>query len=375
MAKKFDTLYKKTSIGKIQQWKIWVDGATIFTESGQVGGKMVQSSDTLKSGKNAGTKKATTPEQQALLEAESKFTKQLKKGYVRSIDDAQAGEVDDVIEGGIIPMLAKSYDDCKKHVKFPCAVQPKLDGMRAIFHGGKFWSRTRKPIALIDHLMKEISALNINPNLVLDGELYNHEYSEDFEEILSAARRQKNVSDKVHHIQYHVYDIALGATFEKRMEKLEQLNLRVPSKSCIVIVPTKIVENEEQLREVYDEFLEAGYEGAMVRNLHATYENKRSAHLLKMKEFTDAEFKVVDIEEGRGKLQGHVGAFVCEISDKHGKRTFRAKAEGKQDFLKECFENPKLWKNKMLTVRFQGYTNKNNVPRFPVGVRFRTDLK
>ena len=38
-------LYKKTSTGKIQQWRIWVIGSTIHSECGQVDGKKTLSED------------------------------------------------------------------------------------------------------------------------------------------------------------------------------------------------------------------------------------------------------------------------------------------------------------------------------------------
>ena len=372
---KFETLYKKTSTGKIQQWRIWTEGSTIFSESGQMGGKLTQTSDTLKSGKNQGTVKETTAAQQAELEAEAKFTKQLKKGYVRAWKDAEMGKLDKLITGGVKPMLAKKFSEDEKHIVYPCAVQPKLDGMRAFYHDGKLWSRTRKPIELIDHILEELK--DLPKGITLDGELYNHDMAEDFEQILSAARRSRNVSDQVKHIQYHVYDLVdTNGAFGERSVKLASLLKHLSKNSPIKIVETRVAEDRAGLMGHYDEFLEQGYEGAMARNLAAPYDNTstRSKHLQKIKTFKDDEFKCVGIEEGRGKLQGHVGAFICQIKDKLGERTFRAKMEGQQDFLKDCFENPKLWKGLMLTVRYQGFTKANNLPRFPVAVRFRSDL-
>lgn len=369
---KFDTLYKKTSTGKVQSWRIWVEKNTIFSESGQVGGKLVRTSDTVKSGKSKGTSKETTPEQQALAEARSKWTKQLKKGYVRAIEDAESGKVDEVIQGGVVPMLAKKFHEDKKHIKYPCAVQPKLDGMRAIYQGGKLWSRTRKPILAVPHILAELTKYGVE--YTLDGELYNHELQEDFESIISAARRDKHLSEESAQIQYHVYDVVIDLPFRAREALLTKIFRKVPVGSCIKMVPTVLANDETVLAERHEQFLEHGYEGAMVRNLDAPYENKRSNHLQKLKSFEDAEFKVVGIEEGRGKLQGHVGAFICEINDKFGRREFRAKAEGKQSFLKDCFKDHEIWKGKMLTVRFFGYTGANRVPRFPVGVRFREEV-
>ena len=42
-----------------------------------------------------------------------------------------------------------------------------------------------------------------------------------------------------------------------------------------------------------------------------------------MKLWQDAEFKIIGINEGKGKLAGHAATFICEIDDKIGKRTFK----------------------------------------------------
>jgi DNA ligase-1 len=84
-----------------------------------------------------------------------------------------------------------------------------------------------------------------------------------------------------------------------------------------------------------DRFKKAGYEGAIIRQLGIGYEHKRSSQLLKMKDFLDSEFLVVGVEEGRGKLQGHCGAFAC--STQEGK-IFSVKMAGDTRFLKTIFE-------------------------------------
>ena len=121
------------------------------------------------------------------------------------------------------------------------------------------------------------------------------------------------------------------------------------------------------MRMFHERFLEDGYEGTIIRNMHGPYENKRSYHLQKYKDFIDSEFPIVGIEEGRGKLAGHVGNFVCEYKG----NTFGVKLKGSTEFLKECYENHELWKDKWMSVKFQGYTSTNFVPRFPVGLKIR----
>jgi len=281
-----------------------------------------------------------------------------------------------VIGGGYFPMLAKVYEKAKKHIEYPCAVQPKLNGIRGCLDSGpQFYSRTRKPINAVPHIVKALKKMLSLQDLKLDGELYNHDYKKDFEKISSAVRKEKELHPDHELIQYHVYDVNHpGKTFRERMEMLNTYRKLVQG-SPIIFVETQIADTPEELMELYEMFMEQGYEGAMVRNLDSPYESvsatHRSKHLQKIKVMVDDEFKVVGIIEGRGKLAGHVGSFVCEINDERGKRTFDVKLKGKLGFLKDCFEDESLWKGKLMTVQFQNYSKKNYKPIFPVGLRFR----
>ncbi len=362
---KSPVLYKKTATGKVQSWQIWTSKNKIFSESGQVGGKTIISTDLISEGKNIGFLNETTPITQAVKEAEARFLKQLKKGYTVSLQAAMAGKTDKVIEGGVLPMLAKVYEDHKGKIRFPCAVQPKLDGTRCIYKDGKFWSRTRKPIKSIAPLLLDLEQCGLS-EFILDGELYIHGEN-NFEELVSMIRSEKELHKDVDKIEYHIYDvIAPDETFQERFI----LNDKLKSHGRIKIVETMIATSHEAISSYLDTYLNKGYEGAMVRNLDSDYQHKRSADLLKLKVFQDEEFMVADIEEGRGKLLGHVGALVCLTEE--GQR-FRVKMEGELSYLKKIFESPRLVLHKWLTVRFQGYTSANKVPRFPVGVRIRED--
>jgi len=141
---------------------------------------------------------------------------------------------------------------------------------------------------------------------------------------------------------------------------------------CLIkIPPNKILPHESlfiSLFIMFDLFKNLGYEGSMVRNKDGKYVNKRSYDLQKIKDFIDGEFQIVGVEEGRGKLQGHVASFVCQMDD--GKQ-FKAKMKGDTERLKDYFNNHSLWLNKKLTVKYQGLTGKNGVPRFPVGIVIR----
>ena len=372
----FPTLFKKSSTGSIQQWTIeaaetpegWGEIITVF---GQVDGKLQTTSDFIKEGKNAGKANETSPLAQATAEAKSKWEKKLKTGSVKSIEAATAGETDALVAGGVLPMLAKKYSEDSKKIKYPALCQRKYDGIRciAILTDGvcTLWSRTRKPITGVPSIAREVERCFPGQTLVLDGECYNHDYKNNFEEIVSFVRQDV---PKVGHevVQYHVYDVINDLTNDKRVEWLEA---NLPKDSNIIkSVETIRVENEAEMLTLYEQWLVDGYEGLMIRNMAGLYVNKRSSDLQKVKPADDAEFKIIGVAEGRGKLQGHAATFICEMDNG---QQFEAKMRGKQSKLKEYFEDHSLWQGKQLTVKYQGLTNANGVPRFPVGVRFHDD--
>lgn len=368
--KTFPTLYKKSNAGEIWQWTMCVDRNQILTRWGRLGKTVRETHEVIKSGKNTGRANATTSKQQALAEAQSRWEKNLKKGYVETQIDANKGKVHSVIQGGIFPMLAHRYDEHGDKIGWPAYAQPKLDGHRclAVIRNGKctLWSRTRKPIVSVPHIVDAVEALGIK-NAILDGELYNHDYREKFEKLTSLIRPEQ-AKDGHGVVQYHVYDLAGPGTFAERAEIVRKL--LKGRKGPLVYVETKKVLNEDALMAAFEAFRKEGYEGAIVRNAAGSYAHKRSFDLQKVKEFDDAEFKVVRVVEGRGLMAGH-GIFVCVTKDG---AEFEAKMVGALKELKKFHEHPKLAIGKWLTVQFQGYTNKAGVPRFPVALRFRKDV-
>lgn len=367
------TLYKKTATGKIQEWTIRTQENIIITRWGQVGGAMQEGQDAVLQGKNHGKKNETTKMGQAQAEARAQWEKKKKKGYVETPDGAEAGEVDDLIEGGVLPMLALGYDKHSSKLKFPCHVQPKLDGHRciAVVDGkGKctLWTRTRKRITSMAHVVSAVEALG-HCDVILDGELYAHAYREKFEELTSFIR-DKEARPGSEVLEYHVYDTVSAGEFEGRLQDLRTM---IPSddEGIVRSVATTEVVNEDELMIVFQNFLAAGYEGAMARNSDGRYQGgKRSSDLLKLKTMADAEFLVVGVEEGRGKLAGHA-IFVC-ITDEGGKK-FRAKMMGTLESLKKYWEDPSLAVGKLLTVKYQGMTSAG-IPRFPVALRFSENV-
>lgn len=367
----FPPLYKKAQTGRLQVWEVRVDGRTVVTRYGELGGKAQETRDEVVSGKNLGKVNETTAERQALLEAKSRWDRQVtRKGYVEDQERALLGETDQ--EGGIAPMLAQKFADHAERVTYPVCVQPKLDGERcvAVVDAGvcTLWSRSRKRIGSVPHVERAIEEvarfLGVN-EVILDGELYCPGIP--FEQVMSLVRA-KEPKPGHEKVEYHVYDCASYelATdgFSKRCDNYRRF-LETPP-PCLFAVETRTADDEAEVLEWFDEFKRAGYEGAMVRDPEAPYEQgKRSRSLLKLKSFDDDEFEVVGVEEGRGRLAGHVGAIVCRTA---AGKEFRAKPRGEVATLRVLFREPWQWQGKWMTVRYQGMTGKEGVPRFPVGI-------
>ncbi len=365
------TLYKKTSTGKIQQWIMVIEGPTYHTVTGQIDGKKITNVPTFCTGKNAGKSNATTDDEQALREGRAKWDKQLKKGYVGSIEDAMAGKVDSIITGGYNPMLAEKFHQKKHKIVYPCFGQPKLDGHRGTNDGGLF-SRTRKPILSCPHILHDIERAGLKHE-PLDGELYNHEFKDEFEE-LSSAIRQSSPQPKCEVVQYHIYDVAItDMPFSERVKIMMKYHGQIAESGArsLIMVPTEIIQSEQDAMNRTQFWIANGYEGYMLRNADSLYQGKRTSDLQKIKLFQDAEFKIVGINEGKGKLAGHAATFVCLINDKHGERTFKAKADGPLTNLKAFWEDHSLWEGKLLTVNFIRYSRKNIVPVHGVGKGIR----
>ncbi|CAM6003858.1 unnamed protein product [Sphagnum balticum] len=301
------TLYKKSSSGKIQEWTIGVEKSTIITVHGQTDGKKQTTQDVIKEGKNLGKSNETTPEEQALAEATSKWEGKIKKGYVEDVNRAAVGEKD--IDGGFDPMLAHKFADHGHKIKYPAYIQPKLNGHRclAIITDGvcTLWSRTRKPITSMPHIVKELENVYKTGTHELDGELYNHDYRDRFEDLASFIR-QEVPKPGCEVVEYHLYDQRSDGGFGERIAKLRD-KIHCYEKVHGLLTYVKFTEtlpakDEDEMMSYFEHFLKNGYEGGMARNSNGLYEGKRSYNLQKIKSFVDDEFSIVGIKEETGGL-------------------------------------------------------------------------
>ena len=227
------------------------------------------------------------------------------------------------------PMLAYPVSDKPINYDEPVFMQPKLDGVRCVIQANvkrhiltpdlneievKAYSRTGKEWKNIDHILFNLKPwFALNPNVILDGELYNHNLKDNFEKIISLVRKQKptdlDALESADMVQFHCYDIIDEAkTFKERSEFIAQV---VPRNHCIKHVPTMLVPTESQGKVNHARNLDSGYEGSILRT-NDVYQCKRSHSLRKFKDFSDAEATIVGYLDGKGKRTGTLGKFIMQ---------------------------------------------------------------
>jgi len=366
----YETIYKRTSSGKVQVWTAEVEGDKYRTISGQEDGKKVPSEWTIAKPKNTGKANATTGEQQAVAEVEAMYAKKLAREYRKTKDN-----IDEKYYTK--PMLADGWKDPKKRpaIGVEIIVQPKLDGMRCLTseeRGPR--SRDGKLIPGAPHITDHLRESGIweIEGLELDGELYNHEYREKFEELISALKKEPETEEQYARarsvVQYHLYDIASskkdyavydsnGALIDGRLYDLKEIHHKYLSGYGDMFQVTYsdfIKMNEEGVGNLTEEYLNDKYEGAMVRVAASKYENKRSKSLLKVKPMEDGEFKILDIEEGKGNWTGY--AKVVYIEMPNGQRC-KSGVKGNQAYCKELLEKKDEAIGKLGTVTYLRFTN------------------
>lgn len=364
----FPPLFHKAKTGATHDWTVWAEGDQVFTSHGTLGG-LHQNSAKRCTGKNIGRSNETTPEAQAIAEAQSMHTHKLERKYSLTLADAQ--------EELFLPMLAHPIEKAKK-VVFPAHAQAKLDGVRclAYWNDGKIelMSRSGKPYT-VPHIQEQLAKM-LPPDTVLDGELYKLGLS--CQTVTSLVKR---IQPRTLEIDYNIYDMPTYAgddslPWERRQQALYLLmNPVMPDASkalhedcfSLVLVKTEDCESMEALKAFERECVEKGYEGAMYRSFDGLYEwGYRSKSLLKVKSFEDHEYTVVDARQGEGKMEGCV---VWRCTTKDGKEFDVSMACTMAERARYYKERQKyIWKD--LTVKHFGLTD-DGVPRFPVGKLFR----
>ena len=360
------TVYKKTSTGKIQQWRAWVettnDGFLLKVESGQTDGKLTETAGQVI---NEGKQKRSAREQ-AIFEATSKLSKKRDEAYFDSIEAAET-------QVKLLPMLAHSFAKRGHNITYPAIVQRKFDGVRclAVLNSDgtvKLMSRKGKEFPHLNHIRSDVAANNSNESLVLDGELYSDTLT--FQELVGLVRRvtlKEGNEAQMLEVSLRVYDCIDLNNEPDFLARYRTITDITTGARFLSLVENISVSTEREIHEAQARFVEEGYEGAMVRNRLGSYAiGKRSANLQKVKTFLDDEFEIVGFTQGTG---GETGCVIWVCTTQSGK-DFSVRPRGTREERMEYFQNGDIYFGHMLTVRYQELTD-DGIPRFPVGISIR----
>jgi DNA ligase 1 len=215
-------------------------------------------------------------------------------------------------------------------------LEQKLDGVRVLAVVTKttvsMYSRNGKPFDNFGHIVEAIEDVRnkfaklfstYKTGFVLDGEVIGA----SFQALMKQAQRKSDV--QADDLVYSVFDIIPMDDFErgywnaqqqKRLDILEEYREVFDTTTCVRImdgieVNLDTAEGHDILRRYANDAVVAGFEGIMIKDIDAPYECRRSTFWMKWKPVITVDLNIVGYEEGTGRNEGRLGAFICEGTD------------------------------------------------------------
>ena len=288
--------------------------------------------------------------------------------------------------------LAHDSANHEKKVQGKKQIEVKLDGVRVlcILYKNKrpeMFSRNGKQFHnfehIIDQLAHVVKTYGIAQDMVLDGEVM----SSSFQDLMKQVHRKTNVqsNDAI----FHVFDMLTLVEFQLGGSDVPQYvrsgNLdhwieshapELPHVACLSWedVDLDTEEGQKRFKDINKQAIDGGYEGIMIKDPRAGYECKRSHSWLKLKPFIEVTLEVKDVEEGTGRNEGRLGAFICEGED-DGRRISVNVGSGFSDGDRDSYWDQRGEViGRMVEVRADAITRNQDGSyslRFPRYLRFR----
>jgi DNA ligase-1 len=308
-------------------------------------------------GKNIGRANETSPGDQAVFEAQSRVSKQIRLGYVETIEEAAAPVTNGL--GKKKPQLAEKMQDVNMdEVDWDNAfLQRKYDGHRCL-EDDIIYSRGGKAHN-VQHIQDALDAQPAFADLHLDGELYVHGLTLQAIGSLITKPREESLQ-----LEYHIYDCISDEAFEDRFAAVEQAFANTENLDVrIKLVETVRVRSLEEAMALHRKWVKEGYEGSILRWGREGYrDGKRTKYCTKVKDFTDFEVKVVDWELAEQQvvkgITYQVPKFIYEVNTPTGVKRAKATAHGTVPEKHAEWEALVAGKNigRMLTLEHFGFT-------------------
>ncbi|WP_053084526.1 DNA ligase [Catenovulum maritimum] len=250
-------------------------------------------------------------------------------------------------------MLAKNYhQDIKLNDYW---ISEKYDGIRAYWDGQFLWTRSGNQIPAPKYFTQNF------PTQALDGELWAGRGN--FQLVNSITRSTKDI-ENWRQLTFMVFDLPNHeGSFDQRLSQLKQLLPSQKGNGYIQLVKQFKLDTHTELQEYLTQYVNSGAEGLMLHLASSRYRGKRTNDLLKLKQFEDAEAKVISYIAGKGKYTGLIGAILVEMPS--GKR-FKIGSGFSDD---ERANPPPI--GSIITYKFTGTTS-SGLPRFATYLRIRS---
>jgi len=277
----------------------------------------------------------------------------------------------------------------------------KFDGYRALFRYeddgsgpvGKFYSRAGKPFLAPQVFLQSMPPPALLGHKILDGELWA---GRDNFQLMGVVRKKIPIPEEWRSIQYQVYDITNGeGSFVNRLKDLRSIvdftrksfsimtkdNELFDSESNSPLIFAKQIRitGEEMMKCFYNEIINNGGEGIMMKHPLSKYDNGRSNYMLKYKPSFDREAIIIDYKLGSGKYKGLLGSFICKPLINHDTYMSVDNSDdhiftlsGMDDKIRHSFRESHC-EGTIITYECSGFTDKG-VPRFGRYQRIRDDV-
>ena len=339
----FPILYKNNRFWKIYVQSISPQKSAIYTEYGQINGKITKTQPIFIE-KSIGKQSVLD---RAITLAQTKWNNKITTdGYKQQ----------QTSNSTFSPMKPANWEKYNDKIVYPAFLQPKLDGVRMYaFMDGTLQtlSRQNKPINNIPHIREHLEKIfQKYPNIILDGELLIANQQKELRGLLSKKYLNQNNHIKIQKISYNIFDLIEknnpNSIFKSRWELATKI-----TKECnnINIVPTFTVNSKKEVNTLFNELIEQGYEGAVIRNMNSVYRmGKVSQNTQKIKLYFMDEFTITGYQEGQGSNKGTV---IWEVKClKNPNRKFKVRPMGTRESKRRLLEDAEEFIGKKLEVYF-----------------------
>lgn len=390
------TLVSLSSTNKIRvaeiryEWDSMDNYYVIYRTTYQLGGKHTQQPEIIVD-KGKATRSVT---EQVNLQFNALVKKYLDKGYKEWVGELNEPDIRELLgdiktgqDGIVKPMLAKQADKvANKFFEGDFYGSRKINGTRCLIFvkDGEIHTSSRGAInydlALfhITHHPKLVEFFNNHPEVILDGEIYKHGMTLN---TISGLVRHQSTVEETDVLEFYWYDVVdTNKPFADRLEDMEGYAYELklldfdPNREWneddlkIQFLPQIPISGWTTMMKYHDEYVREGWEGLVIRKASAVYgPGKRSNDMIKIKIYSDSEFKVVGLAEGLREED------MCFVMETENGQQFKAKPIGDRKQKQWYREHVDELVGKMATVKYFEMSGKegSEVPQQPIFIAIR----